>query len=98
MAVTTRFLASRWSGFLPVTMSIASLAVLAIALAAGVDERADEGTFTHIWQILIAGQAPIVGWFAVRWLPTAPQPGLVVLASQIAGVLLALTPVYLLHL
>ncbi|MEP7361542.1 MAG: hypothetical protein ABI744_08185 [Chloroflexota bacterium] len=96
--MTTRFLFSRWSGFVPVAMSLAALGVLGLALATGANEHSDEGTFTHLWQLLIFGQIPIVGGFVFRWVPIAPPSGLLVLASQLGAALLALMPVYLLHL
>jgi hypothetical protein len=98
VALTTRFLFSRWSGFVPPAMSLAALAVVAVALTVGVTEQADEGAFARSWQILVAGQAPIVAWFAVRWLPLAPRPGLVVLCTQLCAGVAALAPVFALHL
>lgn len=98
MDLTARQLFSRWSGLLPIALSLAALGVLGLALAAGANEQSDEGTFTHLWQLLVFGQVPIVGWFAVRWVPIAPRSGLVVLGAQIIAGLAALAPVYLLHL
>lgn len=98
MDLTARSLFGRWSGFLPVAMSLASMAVIALAMTGGVREQADEGVFARTWQLLIAGQLPIVGWFAVRWLPAAPRPALVVLGAQLISGLAALAPVFLLHL
>ena len=98
MAVTTRFLISRWSGFLPIAMSLLALTVVIIALATGTTEQSDEGTFTHLWQLLMAGQLPIAGWFVVRWAPLAPRPSLVVVGGQLGAALLAAMPVLLMHL
>jgi hypothetical protein len=98
VALTTRSLFGRPSGFLPLCMSAAALAVVALALAIGVTEQADEGVFARTWQILMAGQVPVIGWFAVRWLPLAPRAGAQVLALQLAAALVALLPVYLLRL
>ena len=93
-----RALVSRWSGFVPPVMSLAAVGVVAIALAIGVREQADEGVFARTWQLLMAGQLPVVGWFALRWLPLAPRSGLAVLGLQALAALVALSPVYLLHL
>jgi hypothetical protein len=79
-------------------MSVAALAVVAVALSLGVTEQADEGAFARTWQVLIAGQLPIVAWFALRWLPPAPRAGLVVFGAQLVCGLAALAPVFLLHL
>lgn len=50
-------------------MSIAAIGILVVALAAGYVRQPDEGTAAHLWQLLMAGQVPIVAFFAVRWLP-----------------------------
>ena len=87
------------SGFLPVAMSLAALAVVAVSISMnGVVHEADEGTAAHLWQLLIAGQLPIVGFFAIKWLPRSPKPALQVLALQAGAGLAALAPVYFLHL
>ena len=63
-------LLKRPSALIPVAMSITALA-LALGYAArfGVARQADEGTAAHLWQLLIAGQVPIVAFFAIRWMP-----------------------------
>jgi len=87
------------SAFLPVAMSLAALAVVAVSIALnGVVHEPDEGTAAHLWQLLIAGQLPIVGFFAIKWLPRSPKPALQVLALQAGAGLAALAPVYFLHL
>jgi hypothetical protein len=88
----------RISGFVPLLMSLASVIVVGLALVVGVTEQKDEGTFARVWQLLIGGQLPLVGWFVVRWLPLSPRNGLAVLAMQAVAGLIALSPVYLLHL
>jgi hypothetical protein len=98
MELTARFMVSRISGFAPLLMSLVSLSVVGAALALGVREQADEGIFARVWQLLLVGQLPLVGWFVVRWLPLAPRNGLAVLAAQAIAGLIALSPVYLLHL
>ena len=89
----------RPSAFLPVAMSLAALATVLIHVALfGGAREADEGTAAHIWQLLIAGQVPIVFFFAIKWLPRAPKEGLYVLAVQAAAGLSALAPVFILQL
>ena len=86
------------SGFLPVAMSGAALATLLVYLAwNGPAPQPDEGAAAHIWQLLMAGQVPIVGYFAVRRLPETPRQALPVLALQAAAGLAAAAPVFLLH-
>ena len=87
------------SGFTPVAMSAAALAlVLLYAAAHGTQPQADEAAAAHIWQLLMAGQLPVIAFFAIKWLPQAPKEALAVLALQIAAVVAALAPVYLLKL
>ncbi len=98
--MTLRFVATRASAFVPIMMSTAALTVLAWALLFGAAHPpgADEGTAAHLWQLLMAGQLPVILYFALRWLPTAPRPGLIVLAAQLGAGLAAAAPVFLLHL
>ena len=87
------------SAFLPVAMSLAALATVLVYLAMfGVVREPDEGTAAHIWQLLMAGQVPIVMFFAIKWLPQNPRQGLLILALQVGAALAALAPVYLLGL
>jgi len=76
------------SAFLPLAMSLAALAlVLGHVAVYGIVHEADEGTPAHIFQILMAAQVPIVGYFAIKWLPQAPKQALIVLALQaVAGI------------
>ena len=87
------------SAFLPLAMSFAALVtVLGHVAMFGVAREADEGTAAHIWQILMAGQIPIVAFFAIKWLPRTPRQALLVLALQGGAALAALAPVFFLNL
>ena len=87
------------SAFLPLAMSLAALAlVLGHVAMFGVTREADEGTAAHIFQLLMAGQAPFIAFFAIMWLPRTPRQALQVLALQVGAALLALAPVYFLNL
>ena len=86
------------SAFLPLAMSFGALATVLIYVALfGTARQADEGTAAHIWQILMAGQIPIILFFALKWLPRTPKPALLVLVLQGGAALMALAPVYLLR-
>lgn len=86
------------SAFLPVTMSLLAIAVVITHIVFfGTARQPDEGTAAHLWQLLMAGQLPIVGFFAIRWLPRAPRSALLVLVLQAAAAIAALAPVYFLH-
>ena len=87
------------SAFLPMAMSLAALALVLRHVAIfGVVREADEGTAAHLWQLLMAGQVPVVAYFALKWLPQSPGKALRVLALQFVAALAASAPVYLFHL
>ena len=86
------------SAFLPVALSLGALAtVLMFVVSHGTAPQADEGTAAHIWQILMAAQAPIVVFFALKWLPRSPRQAMPILGLQIGAALAAMAPVFLLH-
>jgi len=88
------------SAYLPVAMSAAALMLVAVCLALyGVPRNGgDEGAVAHSWQLLMAGQLPLIGYFAWRWLRSAPRQALTVLGLQAVAGMAALAPVCLLHL
>lgn len=80
-------------------MSLAALALVISHIATvGVAREADEGTAAHLWQLLMAGQIPVIAFFAIRWLPRRPRQALAVLALQAAAGVAAAAPVFLLGL
>jgi hypothetical protein len=80
-------------------MSLAAFGVVITFLAMfGVVHEPDEGTAAHLWQLLMAGQLPIIAFFAIKWLPQAPRQALLVLALQLIAGLAAAAPVFLLQL
>lgn len=93
-----RFL-KRPGGFLPLAMSAAALAtVLVHVLMHGAAREADEGAAAHLFQLLMAVQAPIViGYFAFKARESLGG-AFAVLAIQAAAAALALAPVFLLGL
>lgn len=85
--------------WIPVAMSFAALVtVLCYVAAFGAARQADEGAAAHIWQLLMAGQVPVVAFYAVKWLPRDPTRTAKVLALQTVAALAALAPVYWLGL
>jgi hypothetical protein len=55
-------------------MSLAALALVVGHIAMfGVAREADEGTTAHLWEVLMAGQLPVVAYFAVKWLPNSSK-------------------------
>lgn len=91
--------------FIPLAMSVTALALLGGAYIfglatgqGGLVREPDEGSIAHLWQILMAGQLPVLAWFAIKWLPRAPKQALCVLALQAVALLAAMAPVYCLNL
>ncbi len=86
------------SAFLPPLMSLAALITVGVHVALfGIARQADEGTAAHIWQLLMAAQLPIIGFFCVKWFPREPLRALRVLALQGMAALAAMAPVFLLR-
>ncbi len=91
--------ATRASAFLPIGMSLSALSAVAFHIALyGTAREADEGPVAHIWQLLMAGQLPILLFFALKWVPRAPKPAFFVLAAQVGAALASIAPVFFLGL
>ena len=87
----------RPSAVAPLAMSLAALGlVLGHIAIVGVVRQADEGTEAHLWQLLMAGQIPVIVFFAIRWVPRTPWQALLVLVLQAIAGLAAAAPVFLL--
>ena len=96
--MTTSIL-KRPSAFIPVVMSLAALGIALGHIAVfGTARDADEGAAAHLWQLLMAGQLPIIAFFALTSLPRAPRQGLLILALQAGTAFAALAPVFALNL
>ena len=82
------------SAFVPLLMSAAAfLLIIAVVSTVGVTHPQDEGAPAHIFQLLLLLQVPIVGFFALKWLPQSPRPALLVLLLQIGAAVLAVATV-----
>jgi hypothetical protein len=87
------------SAFMPIVMSPAAFALVLVHIAIfGAVREADEGTAAHIFHLLIVAQVPIVGFFAIKWLPVMPKQAMLILAMQVGGIILAFMPVYIFNL
>ncbi len=95
-------LARKPSAFIPLAMSLCALAVVvgsvAVFGAAKLRKMPDEGTAAHLWQLLMAGQLPVIAFFGFKWLARDRKAGLLILAIQLAGIGAALLPVWILGL
>ena len=88
-------LARQPSGFMPVVLSLAALAlVLGTIATAGVARQPDEGAAAHIYQLLIAAQLPLLCLFMLRSVRKDVRAGLVIASIQVAALGAALWPVW----
>jgi len=92
------------SAFVPVAMSLTALSLVLghvlgdVASYGTVVREVDEGTVAHLWQLLMAGQVPVLAFFAIKWLPRAPRQTLYVLLLQTGAAFASIAPVFFLHL
>jgi hypothetical protein len=78
-------------------MSGAALTVVLLRLALfGAAPEPDEGAAAHLWQILMTCQAPIILFFAIRWLRSDPRGTMSVLGFQLLAIAVAMAPIYFL--
>jgi len=83
--------------WLPLVMSFTALAIVGLHIVRyGIARQADEGTSAHLFQLLMAGQAPIVAFFFIKSVAQAPKQTFLILAMQIGAGLAALAPVFFL--
>jgi len=98
-AMGVRRLLRRPSAFVPPVLSLAAIMVVVGEVGIhGAMRDADEGAAAHLWQLLMAAQVLVMGFFLVKWLPRAPRPAWFIFVLQLAAALVALAPVYFLHL
>jgi hypothetical protein len=94
-----RTLLRQRSAFLPLAMSIAALGLVVwfVASFGVVRGQHDEGAAARIFQFLLVAQIPIVGYFALTWLPQAPRPAAMIFGLQMLVGLAAIGLVVLLE-
>lgn len=84
------------SAWLPIAMSALALMVVgAHLLVVGTAREPDEGAAAHLWQLMMAGQVPVIAWFLLHSPATAWRQAMAVLAVQLAAMLVAAAPVAL---
>jgi hypothetical protein len=88
------------SALIPIAMSLTALALVVgpIPFYGAPVREADEGAIAHLWQILMAGQLPVLAFFAIKWLRRAPRQALGVLALQAGAVFASMAPVFYFNL
>lgn len=85
------------SALLPILMSLAALGlVLGHVAIYGIVHEEDEGTPAHLFQLLMVLQAPILLFFAAKWLPRAPRQAVPVIAIQALAIIAAFAAVFFL--
>jgi hypothetical protein len=90
---------ARPTAWLPIAMSLAAVVTLVgHVVLVGTAREPDEGAAAHLFQLLIAGQVPIVALFAIRWLQRTPRQAMRILAAQAFAIVVALAPVWYLKL
>lgn len=92
-------IAKHLRAWLPLAMSFAALALVLGHIAVfGAAREADEAAAAHIFQLLMAGQVPIIAFFVIMWLPRTPRQALLILALQAGAALAAFAPVFIFNL
>ena len=85
------------SAVLPVIMSLFVVGMVLVHYAMfGIVHETDEGTPAHVFQLLMAGQVPIIGYFVIKWLAIDPGRTLRVLTLQALAAMAAFASVYFL--
>ena len=81
--------------FLPLAMSLLALGMVLVHFTIfGIVKETYEGTATHIFQLLMVGQFPIVAFLAFRWL--APRQTSFFIVFQVVAALAAIMAVFFL--
>jgi hypothetical protein len=78
--------------------SVALVTVVVHVITRDAAPPGDEAATGQLFQLLIAGQAPFVAFFALKWLPRMPSEAMYVMATQAAAAMVALAPVVFLDL
>jgi hypothetical protein len=87
----------RPSALLPVLLSLFVVGMVVVHYAMyGIVEEPDEGTPAHIFQLFMAAQVPLIGYFVIRWGPEDPKSAARILALQIAAAVAAFASVFFL--
>jgi len=77
------------SAWLPIAISFVALVfILGYVAVFGIVQNKDEGTPARLFQLLMLGQAIIIVFFAIKWLPKEPKQAVKILALQIVAALI----------
>ena len=90
---SVRTLWKRPSAFQPVVVLLLALCLVVWFVATfGTVRKTDEGTATHVFELIMGAQAPVVAYFPITWLHRAPRQVAVVLVVQLCAARAALAP------
>ena len=84
---------------IPIGMSLAALVIVVGHVAIyGAAREPDEGAAAHIFQLLMAGQVPVIIYYAIKWLPRDARGTIKMLGLQVGAAIAAIAPVWFLGL
>ena len=87
------------SAWIPIVLPLIFFAYLVVYITLfGIVREEDEGTGAHLFQLWLALEPLLVGFFAVQWWSRAPKQVLLILAIQIIAALLPISVVFSLKL
>lgn len=87
------------TAWIPLAMSLAAFLLVVVYVSLfGIVHQDDEGTAAHIFQLLLVGQLPFIGYFAFMWLPKKPKDAFIIIIIQAIAGLIALAPIFILEL
>ena len=87
------------SAWLPIAIPLIFFAILFLGMMFGTIHREeDEGVGAHLFQIWLALEPFMLGYFALKYVPLAPKNALLILAFQILAALLPISVVLYLGL
>lgn len=94
MASDARTRVNRISAIVPLVLSTIAFALVMANILAGVPPKPDEDASAHLWQLLMAGQLPVILVYLISadWRSWSPA---LVFGAQLAGIALACIPVWL---
>jgi hypothetical protein len=88
------------SAWIPIAMS--ALALLLVVGSVGLfgvqKSTGDESAIARVFQLLLAGQVPVVGYFILKWSPKQQQQVLQIVAIQILAALVPFLTVFFLEM
>jgi uncharacterized membrane protein len=90
----TRAQINRFTGLLPLLLSLLAFAIVMANILAGARPQSDENASAHLWQLLMVSQLPLILLFIATadWRSRATA---LLIGLQLLGIVLACLPVWL---